>query len=211
MKSTHLKSIISFIGLTTNLLMASPTYAQIDSQLFASGQWRDPTTNLIWMRCSIGQQWSGQTCVGEAKPMTGFDAQKFAAALKNGNGFAGYTNWRLPTPYELSMLRICSTGWQSGVSHQVADIDGSIRNVVGQPEMIGLPPNNYVPIKCAENAKRPTLDAKIFPNTSLLKHSMWWTSETYGSYDILYVSFANGVIDKIGGAAWKGHLRLVRE
>ena len=210
MKFNHIKKCIFTIGFLLTMPISTEGYAQTDAQLMASGQWRDPTTNLVWMRCNIGQKWNGQTCIGEAKPMTGFEAQDFAAALQHGNGFAGHTDWRLPTPYELSMLRTCSTGWHASVSHQVAEIDGTVRNVPGKPEMMGLPPNNYVPIKCAENAQQPTLNSRVFPNTSVAKHGMWWTSQNFGAHDIIYVNFRNGIIDKVGGITWKGHVRLVR-
>lgn len=198
------------LGLTFFLAFTTQSHAQSDQQLMASGQWRDPATNLIWMRCNIGQQWNGKTCVGDAKSMTGFEAKDFEKALKHGNGFAGHTDWRLPTPYELSELRFCSTGWHASVSHQVAEIDGTIRNIPGKPEMIGLPPNHYVPVKCNENSKQPTLDSSVFPNTSVVKHGFWWTNQNFGAYDIIYVNFRNGLIDKTGGATWKGHVRLVR-
>jgi hypothetical protein len=40
-----------------------------DEQLLAQGQWRDPKTDLIWMRCSVGQTWLVKNCSGEAKKM----------------------------------------------------------------------------------------------------------------------------------------------
>ncbi|AGX86715.1 DUF1566 domain-containing protein [Candidatus Symbiobacter mobilis] len=52
-------------------------------------------TGLTWMRCAMGQTWTGATCSGTASTYT-FDQAK---ALTSG--FAGKTDWRLPSPWEL--------------------------------------------------------------------------------------------------------------
>lgn len=36
----------------------------------------DKTTNLVWQRCSVGQTWNGNTCIGEAKLFTFDQAQQ---------------------------------------------------------------------------------------------------------------------------------------
>lgn len=192
--------------------LSAITHAETDQQLLATGQWRDTQTGLIWMRCSIGQQWNGTTCIGEAKAMEGFEANRFARAIQNGSGFAEHTNWRLPTTAELSTIRSCSSGWHRGVSHQVANIDGTVSNVAGKPEIIGLPPaGDYVTaLKCDERSKKPTINTQIFPNTNLQKHRVWWTSEEYRTYNVWVVNFWNGMITDSSGTLWKGHLRLVR-
>jgi hypothetical protein len=57
-------------------------------------------TGLMWMRCSLGQQWDGQTCRGMAVGYT------WGAALQAANRyeFAGYTDWRLPNKNELETI-----------------------------------------------------------------------------------------------------------
>ena len=67
---------------------------------FNNGQLLHLSTNLIWMRCAIGQIWDGNTCTGEAEPYT----WKQALALSVGYEFNASTNWRLPNIKELSSI-----------------------------------------------------------------------------------------------------------
>jgi hypothetical protein len=60
---------------------------------------RDIQTNLVWQRCSVGQTWGGNTCMGEARQFSFDDAQQLA---RNG--------WRVPTVRELASLIYCSKG-----------------------------------------------------------------------------------------------------
>mgnify|MGYP003608952572 CR=1 FL=1 len=213
MNILNLKIYVSALIFSATTFTISLVHAETDQQLMLSGQWRDPQTGLIWMRCSVGQKWTGQSCNGEAKEIAGYASQRFESALKNGSGFAGHTNWRLPTTAELSSIRSCSTGWEREVSHQIANIDGTVRNVAGNPKIIGLPPySDYnAPLICNESSKKPTINNQIFPNTNVNKHRFWWTSQPDGNYEIWIVNFWNGRIATIGGADWKGYIRLVRE
>ena len=72
--------------------MAAKTYSDN-----GDGTVTDPTTGLVWMRCSMGQVWDGTTCTGEAKTYT-FDE---ANALTGKVTFAGKGDWRLPNIREL--------------------------------------------------------------------------------------------------------------
>ena len=73
---------------------------QADEALLQSGQWRDPATNLIWTRCSLGQTWNASGCDGKAKELNWWDAHQ--AALDHSEG--GHSDWRLPTAPELASL-----------------------------------------------------------------------------------------------------------
>ncbi|MFO1422246.1 MAG: DUF1566 domain-containing protein [Candidatus Competibacteraceae bacterium] len=64
----------------------------------------DVQTGLQWMRCSLGQEWKGGTCTGEAKKYTWQKALDIAAALNRQGGYAGYRDWRVPTIEELKTL-----------------------------------------------------------------------------------------------------------
>lgn len=56
----------------------------------------DTQTGLIWQRCSLGQSFSGNTCVGSAGVYTWQSALQAARNLGNG--------WRLPNVKELQSL-----------------------------------------------------------------------------------------------------------
>lgn len=63
-------------------------------QILAGGsEVKDLKTGLVWQHCSVGQQWSGQTCEGEADKFTFDNAQ---ALSRNG--------WRVPGKDELASL-----------------------------------------------------------------------------------------------------------
>ena len=63
----------------------------------------DKTTSLMWMRCSLGQKWNGNTCSGTAAGFSWTDGLKAAS----GHIFADYTDWRLPNKNELESIVEC--------------------------------------------------------------------------------------------------------
>jgi hypothetical protein len=58
------------------------------------------STGLMWMRCSLGQVWDGNTCGGAAA------VYPWGAALQASysHEFAGYADWRLPNKNELETI-----------------------------------------------------------------------------------------------------------
>lgn len=60
----------------------------------------DLTTGLMWMRCSLGQKWDGNSCSGSAAIISWSDGLKAA----DRHEFAGYTDWRLPNKNELESI-----------------------------------------------------------------------------------------------------------
>ncbi len=60
----------------------------------------DPTTGLTWMRCSVGQTWTGNTCSSTASTSTWAQAN----ALTGTVSFAGQSDWRLPSIRELQTI-----------------------------------------------------------------------------------------------------------
>ena len=75
--------------------LAGKTYSDNDD-----GTVTDPTTGLVWMRCSMGQTWNGTTCTGKASAYT-FDQ---ANALTGTLTFAGQSDWRVPNIRELQTI-----------------------------------------------------------------------------------------------------------
>ena len=64
------------------------------------GTVKDKKTRLIWMRCSLGQTWDGQTCNGDALAFTWQKAMQEAEVLY----YAGSSDWRLPNTNELGSI-----------------------------------------------------------------------------------------------------------
>lgn len=69
----------------------------------------DPSTGLIWMRCAMGQSWTGSACSGTASSNT-WDQ---AIALTGTVTFAGKNDWRLPNVRELETIVPWSTAYTS--------------------------------------------------------------------------------------------------
>jgi hypothetical protein len=72
-------------------------------KLNQDGTATDQKTGLMWIRCAMGQTWTGESCSVHFVKYTweyAFDA----IARFNGDGFAGYKDWRLPTVDELASI-----------------------------------------------------------------------------------------------------------
>ena len=74
------------------------------------GTLTDKQSNLTWMRCSLGQVWSGSACTGTPITYTWQTAQDAASKLDHEGGYAGRVDWRVPQIPELAMIaeRQCS-------------------------------------------------------------------------------------------------------
>lgn len=195
--STH---FLNLCLVATLGLVSIQSYAETDAELMASGQWRDPATGLIWMRCSIGQTWTGSTCSGTPIKLNWQDANDYSQ-LFNEDGFAGRKNWRLPKVEELVTIRRCSNGW----FHEIKSIGNLIRMGIKKRT---LPNGRSVPLLCAEGSRRPTLDTRTFPNTP---EEWYWSASPYANdYGVAWLVF---FYDGHPGYAYKGynhHVRAVR-
>ena len=80
-------------------LIATPALAVTYSDN-GDGTVTDPTTGLTWMRCSMGQTWTGSTCTGTDNTYTWDQAN----ALTGTVSFAGNSDWRLPNVRELQTI-----------------------------------------------------------------------------------------------------------
>jgi hypothetical protein len=87
----------------------TPTARFIDNN---DGTVRDQATQLIWMRCSVGQAWNHETKSCDGMPAT-FFWQGALQAAENARSneqnalhhFAGKDNWRVPNIKELVSIR----------------------------------------------------------------------------------------------------------
>ncbi|MEQ3653902.1 MAG: DUF1566 domain-containing protein [Glaciecola sp.] len=110
--STRVSKIASLVSL---MVLSSFTQAQEEQfclstapmsasteqfRAFESGQVLHLSTNLMWMRCALGQTWDGETCLGEANPYTWKEALDSSVSYE----FNGSSNWRLPNIKELSSI-----------------------------------------------------------------------------------------------------------
>ncbi|BCE00330.1 DUF1566 domain-containing protein [Marinicellulosiphila megalodicopiae] len=95
-------AIILNIFLVVNFAQAT-CYEQMEDNtptiryIFSDDGWvTDKKTNLMWMRCSLGQTWENNTCTGQ-------EIYTFENSLiiSNEATFAGFDDWRLPNIKEL--------------------------------------------------------------------------------------------------------------
>jgi Protein of unknown function (DUF1566) len=125
---------------------------------------------LEWLRCSVGQQWTGSTCTGAAKAYT-FEETKTIASTFNATGYGGKRDWRMPTVRELQTLRMCSNGFKA-----TRDLkDG------GEP----------VPNYCNDGSSKPTIDTARFPQTPSV---FFWSSSECDANDAWCVNFHDGSV-----------------
>ena len=150
----------------TVLNFESAVYAEdSDEQLLSKGMWHDPVTGLIWTRCSLGQKWENDTCVGEASKTTWISAMLGAEKIS----YAGYDDWYLPSMDDLRSLRKCSTGY-----HDTGYLKG--QRICKYADGVTL----------ILKYTMPAIDQLTFPNTPFsdnpyLSDSQFWSS----SYEIV--------------------------
>lgn len=76
---------------------------QANSEL-EKGVWSDPKTGLTWMRCLMGQRWTGTSCQGTPMIANWWES---LLVLKSLN-LPDSNDWRLPSLQELAGIRTCS-------------------------------------------------------------------------------------------------------
>lgn len=140
----------------------------------------DVRTNLIWMRCSMGQEWNGQICEGEAKQVNWANAN--ASALNSS--FLGKTDWRLPTFSELNGLVYCSMN-ENKYPFVGRNDDESEDTCVGFSD-------SFVP----SDLQIPTINQQAFPNSGSW---FYWSNTIVGTAkDTRYY----GIVGFFGGVAY---------
>ncbi len=99
--STNTATRLVLPWLLTLMLLVSAPFAFAKNYTYTTdGTVTDPSTGLTWMRCAMGQTWTGSTCSGDARTYS-FDE---ANALTGTVTFAGKNDWRLPNIRELQTL-----------------------------------------------------------------------------------------------------------
>ena len=196
---------------------------QIESQelLMSTGQWRDPKTGLIWMRCSIGETWNGRSCTGEPLELNWQESQDYVAKVINSQeGFASHKNWRIPNIKELASIRDCRgyavmTENVLGLTLKKGFSEVKIETVV----MKKLPNGEEIPLKCALSSaerSRPTWwDKAIFPVGSREKdwNKRYWSVTPHESIELYawFVNFSDSGRADYRGRSFYSYARAVRD
>ncbi len=81
--------------------LSAPTARFVDN---GDGTVTDTSTHMMWMRCSLGQTWTGSACAGAAAAMPWQAAQDAALAMNHSAGYAKHTDWRMPRIPELANI-----------------------------------------------------------------------------------------------------------
>ncbi len=143
----------------------------------------DIHTKLMWMRCSLGQNWNGSTCIGDLKL---FDLQEVKKQLNiiNKNNYMGYKDWRLPTLDELKGLVYCDKGFLKEIygvgfndSFSCVSNDQRIPRILDFDESSGH--ITFEEINSVDFI-RPTINQEIFPNTPGVP---FWSSTSFVRLD----------------------------
>ena len=109
----HYKEIVPFIILCgfSTITLSEECYnspkSETPSKRFegkAPGTVFDTKTGLTWARCALGMKWEEGRCKNLPSRMTWNEADAVALEINQKNGYAGFSDWRLPTHEELSSL-----------------------------------------------------------------------------------------------------------
>lgn len=85
---------------TSRYPLSAPTERFTDN---GDGTVTDTSSGLMWMRCAVGQDWTGGTCAGEALAFS-WSAAEAAAAAVNRSGDRFFNDWRVPGLRDLAMI-----------------------------------------------------------------------------------------------------------
>jgi len=158
----------------------------------------DVKTGLHWMRCALGQGWRDGTCVGEGDCFEWDDAFRAADDFNQKGGYAGHSDWRVPTIDELKTLIFCSSG------------KPKIWNDTGQPcEGDYLSPAvDPAAFPATADYLIPAIDPAAFPAPA---DSWFWSSSPYANLRSYawYVGFDYGYVYNYS-KNFQLYVRLVR-
>lgn len=145
--------------------------------------------NLEWMRCSLGQTFSGGHCINSTSTHWYGELPSLVSQANNSN-VAGNNDWRAPTVAELASIRVCTV------------------NAFGDPTtpsaiFLTLPDDSSAFEKCEGQYQfgNPKIDEVLFPDTGaifFLSADQYW-----------FLNFENGAITE--GPNVRAAVRLVRD
>ena len=155
-----------------------------------SGTVKDSRTGLVWMRCSLGQDWDEKTktCTGSVNVYDWKGAFGITEKLNAVGGYGGSTKWRLPTAHELQSLRYCSNGFFTANQYMIER-------------------NKGVPKGCNVDSSSPTIAQTIFPNMN--SERLIYQSSSGESPIVVLVTFDRGIVGN-GDTDKASAVRLVR-
>jgi hypothetical protein len=80
--------------------LSTPTVRFQDN---GDGTVTDKESRLMWLRCSVGQQWNGTDCTGLVSRLDWVSANAAVAAL-NRSGTYFFNDWRLPSLPQMATI-----------------------------------------------------------------------------------------------------------
>ncbi|TYT73448.1 DUF1566 domain-containing protein [Desulfobotulus mexicanus] len=148
-----------------------------------NGTLTDIETGLQWMRCSLGQKWDGENCLGVADAYAWSRGRDTVRAFNMNGGYAGKKDWRIPSAEEMLTLVFCSSGHPAHWNNMGGACQGVYR--------------------------RPAILEAAFPNTP----STWfWTSSedafNQGAAEFVFFHYGSS---RSGDKSNEKCLRLVRD
>lgn len=139
----------------------------------------DASTGLVWARCSVGQQWNGSSCTGDAKDYPFEQALDMVSRINAAGNLGGVKDWALPSVRQLQSLRQCTAGFKPKTNIDLND---------------GQQP---VPQEC-----KPTKDDRyhIHPVAFPQSEALYWTSTPLADskHFVWSVGFSNGLLETMG-------------
>lgn len=197
----NLRKILPFsllflmVCITQQVALANTDQNSDRYEVYPDGTVYDKVTNLTWMACSLGQNYSSGMCNGDAQLFTWYQASDTAKK----SVFGERNDWRLPTLQELSSLVYCDTGKRTSIS---LDKFGYAKTINGERQT-GV---------CIGYYQAPTIYRNVFPNTPASFYEAFWTSTEVNENEI----FAQTIAFDDGLTAFynknnKHYVRLVRD
>ena len=127
-------------------------------EIHRDGTVTDKQTDLMWMRCRVGQQWVNNRCTGVAEDHN----ESSANATVGAHRFAGYRDWRIPSLRELHSIVYCSSA-----EYGLARLDFDALDDPGNQARGNLWESLVGRNLCLDDFPRPTINLLAFPDPEI--------------------------------------------